>query len=279
MARLLLRPNPTTLRSRILVSLLLSAALIYADRTFDISRHLASLASLSLQPVHRVAAWPGQAYDWLTDHLRSREQWHEQQVQLEQELLRAQIMLHELTTLEEENHRLRMLTDLPQRSRLQQTLIAEVVAVDSGGFRQQIIISRGSYHGIHTGQPVLDTHGVVGQVSRVGLFRSTVLLVTDNAHSMLLQNQRTQEMFLAYGDQHQMLLPHVPWHSDLQVGDRLHTTGLDETFPDNFPVGTVAEIEALPEQDFRKAQVQVSARLQRNREVLLAWMTPPDSLP
>ena len=274
-----LRLNPAVLRLKILASVLLAAALAVADRSLDVSGRIAAAAALPIQAARTAAAWPRDAYRAAQEHLRGVGEWRAQQQALRHRLLRAQVRLHGLAMLEEENRRLRLLADLSPRAQLERTLVAEVVAARTSDFRRQITISRGSYHDVHAGQPVLDAYGVVGQVAQVGLFQSTVLLITDRLHSMLLQNQRTRERFLAYGDQHRLLLPHVPWHSDIRVGDALHTTGLDDIYPDNFPVGTVAEIVAQPEQDFLEARVAVSAHLQHNREVLLIWLAPERSLP
>ena len=274
-----LRLNPAVLRLKILASLALAAALLVADRALGVSGHIAAAASLPVQAVRAAAAWPSQAYRTARDHLRATAQWRASEEELRRHLLGARVRLHGLAMLEEENRRLRLLADLSPRAQLRRTLVAEVVAAHSSDFRRQITINRGSYHDVHAGQPVLDAYGVVGQVAQAGLFQSTVLLITDRLHAMLLQNQRTRERFLAYGDQHRLLLPHVPWHSDIRIGDALRTTGLDDIYPDNFPVGTVAEIVRQPERDFLEVRVAVSAHLQHNREVLLTWIEPERALP
>ena len=67
------------------------------------------------------------------------------------------------------------------------------------------------------------------------------------------------------------MLRNVPRTNDLRVGDLLLTSGLDETYPDEYPVGAVADIAELPGRDFLRARVDTAAWLHRSREVLLTW--------
>jgi rod shape-determining protein MreC len=94
--------------------------------------------------------------------------------------------LQKLTTLEAENRRLRSLLEsavnTPER-----VLIAELLAVDFDPYRHHILLNRGRQHGIYVGEPVLDQHGIVGQIVRADPFTATAILITDPNHALPIQ--------------------------------------------------------------------------------------------
>jgi len=55
------------------------------------------------------------------------------------------------------------------------------------------------------------------------------------------------------------------------VGDLLVTSGLGGRFPHGYPVGRVTRVQRDSGQPFADVEVEPSARLERNREVLLLW--------
>lgn len=271
MTDLTIRLAPVTLRLKLLLTAVLAAALMSLDYRYALAAWSYPAAALALQPLQAAAAAPGRLWGWSRGHFRDLGALDDANRRLRRTLLRADARQHRLPALEQENRRLRELLGLEARRRAERSLVAEVVRVRSGGFRQQMIIDRGARHGLYLGQPVLDARGVLGQVARVGPLQATVLLITDNRHAMLVRSARTQDRYLAYGDGRGLTLRNVPRTNDLRVGDRLLTSGLDETYPDEYPVGAVAAIAELPGRDFLRARVDAAAWPHRSREVLLTW--------
>ena len=273
MTDLTIRLAPVTLRLKLILTVLLAAALMSLDYRYALAARSYPAAALAAQPLQAAAAAPGRLWDWTRGHFRELAALDGANRTLRRALLRADAQRHRLSALEQENRRLRTLLGLEARRRAGRSLVAEVVQVRSSDFRQQMIINRGASDDLYRGQPVLDARGVLGQIARVGPFQATVLLITDNRHAMLVRSARTHDRYLAYGDGRGLVLRNVPRTNDLRVGDRLLTSGLDQTYPDEYPVGTVADIAAPPGRDFLRVRVAAAAWLHRSREVLLTW--PP----
>ena len=68
--------------------------------------------------------------------------------------------------------------------------------------------------------------------------------------------------------------PFLPNHVDLEVGDVLVTSGLDDVFPADLPVATVSSVNRVGEGEFAEVQATPRGRLDRIQEVLLVW--PPE---
>ena len=260
---------------KLIASLILAVALLSIDYRYALVDRAAPLVSLVTQPIIAGANAPQQFLEWLQNHYRSIEELIGENRRLRQQLLESIYQIQSIKDLEEENRRLRVLTELDTPQYSEHVLVAEVTQTSTRVFRQTITINRGSRHSVYVGQPVLDAHGVVGQTTGVGLFQSTVLLVTDISHALLVRNARTGDRYLAHGNGQGLTLQFVPRHNDLQPGDLLLTSGLDDTYPPEYLVGEVAQITAQPGRDFLEADVQAGAKLQRNREVLLVWHRQP----
>ena len=112
-------------------------------------------------------------------------------------------------------------------------LIAELLAVDFDPYRHHILLNRGRQHGIYVGEPVLDQHGIVGQIVRADPFTATAILITDPNHAPADPDRphRGSHLALGTGNFQELELPHVPNNEDVKVGDLLVTSGLGGRFP------------------------------------------------
>ena len=260
---------------KLIGSLILAAVLISTDYYYAVTDRAAPLVDLVIQPIITTASLSQELFERVYTHYRGIENLAEENRRLRQQLLENIFLAQSIEALEEENHRLRTLAQLDVLKYSQRILVAEVTKINTSAFRQTITINRGTRDGTYVGQPVLDERGVVGQISGTSLFQSTVLLVTDVSHALLVRNARTDDRYLAHGNGQGLTLRFVPRHNDLEPGDILLTSGLDDTYPEQRFVGRVAQITAQPGRDFLKADVQAGAQLHRNREVLLVWHQKP----
>ncbi|MFZ5532807.1 MAG: rod shape-determining protein MreC [Pseudomonadota bacterium] len=196
-----------------------------------------------------------------------------------QVLLEAQIQ--KLAVLQAENARLREL--LQSSSRLDDRLsIAEIMGMDLDPYRQRITLNRGLLHQVHVGQPIIDAHGVMGQITQVNLNTSMALLITDANHSLPVEVNRNGLRTVAQGtgESRWLTLPYLPRNADIREGDLLITSGLGGRFPRGYPVAIVRTIDRQGQGRFAQVRAEVTAQVDRSREVLLIWDHPPlDSPP
>ncbi len=259
---------------RFLALTLLSLALMFIDHR---SQHLeavrAGLATV-LYPLQWLINLPVVAGEWMKEGMLSRQALLEENASLRAQHLLLSARLQKLIALEAENARLRELLDASYRLRIgERMLIAELVAVATDPYRHEIVIDKGTRHGTFIGQPVLDAHGVMGQVIHTNPFTSTVMLITDADHALPVEINRNGLRAIAVGthDPEALELTYLPNNADIRTGDQVVTSGLGGRFPRGYPVGTVVDIRRDARQPFAEVKVRVSAHLHRTREVLLVW--------
>ncbi len=261
--------NPTaTLRLGLWVAL--AIALMTVDHRYRYLDGVRDVLATAVYPLHSLVGLPTATRNWLMENLASRGALLEENARLREKQVFLNAQLQKLVVLEAENRRLRSLlesvVEAPER-----VLVAELLAVDFDPYRHHILINRGRQHRVHVGQPVLDQHGVVGQVIRADPLTATVILITDPNHALPIQINRTgiRTLALGTGNFQQLELPHVPHHEDVKTGDLLVTSGLGGRFPHGYPVGVVTEVRFDPGSPFARIVARPVARLDRIREVML----------
>jgi rod shape-determining protein MreC len=261
------RRFPSSVKVTIIV--VLSLGLILSTEYLSpVRQYVSTLFS----PLQFIANAPLDVLDAVSESVKSRDTLIRENSALRQLELSVSDRLLKVTHLEQENERLRALLGSISTTTFKK-LIAQVQAVDSDPFRLQVLVNKGLEHNVFVGQPVVDEHGVVGQVVEVSQYSSRILLIADNSHAIPLRNQRNDVRLigLGTGDVHQMELQYVTKNTDVKIGDMLVTSGLGGRFPEGYPVAMVSAIENRSSEIYSTIHIKPIAQLDRIRYVLLLW--------
>jgi rod shape-determining protein MreC len=135
-------------------------------------------------------------------------------------------------------------------------------------------INKGKTDGIYVGQPVIDAHGLFGQVTLVGPKFSKVLLVTDVKSAIPVTIVRNGVQAIATGTGDGIELINISETIDIKEGDFLVTSGMGQRFPAGYAVGVVQAIKRVAGERFMKVLLTPSAHIKSSRNVLLIWSNP-----
>ncbi len=257
---------------RLVVVGIVSIALMTADHKGRHLEFLRSALSTIVYPLQYAVDLPIQIGTWMAETVTFRSELLEQNYRLRRENLRIHSRLEKFAELEAENRRLRSLLDSSIKVG-DKVLIAELLSVDMDPFARRIVLNKGTRDGVFPGQSLIDSNGVMGQVVQAGPFSSNALLITDPSHALPVQVHRSgyRAVAVGIGPQNLLELLHIPNNADLRVGDLLVTSGLGGRFPSGYPVGHIISVERDRGRPFASVKVEPTARLERNREVLLVW--------
>ncbi len=196
---------------------------------------------------------------------------------LHEEVARLAPKANEAEEARRELERLRQLLDL--RGEVEaRTLAARVVALGSLGGARTLDLDRGRRDGLQVNQPVITPRGVVGRVIEAapGIGKVQLILDPNSAVAALVQRTRVQGMVVGEGDRG-CRLDYVSELANVEVGDVVVTSGLDEIYPKGYLIGVVSAIEegegltkivkVRPEVDFRRLEeVLVVLKTEGDRE-------------
>ena len=261
---------------RLVAAVVLSIIMMSADHRAHHLESVRSLLSTMLYPLHLTIHMPIRIGEWLGEQFSTRRSLVRENALMREELSRLRSRLNRIPELEAKNRRLREL--LISSSKIngskgaaRYVLVAELMSVDTDPFSRRLVLNVGNRDGALPGQPIIDANGVMGQITHTGPFSSNALLITDPSHALPVQIHRNglRAMALGTGPLNLLKLSHVLNSADVQVGDKIVTSGLGNRFPGGYPVGEVVKVLRDPSRPFAEVHVRPSAMLERTREVIL----------
>ncbi|WP_460101154.1 rod shape-determining protein MreC [Sessilibacter sp. MAH4] len=260
--------------------ILLTMTIILVDVFTPYLKPVKAKLSAVAAPFYWVTSIPSRISEWGQVNIVTRDQLVEENRALKEQLLIHQRKLQGMAAVVTENVRLRELMNSAEMV-AEQVLVAEMIGVSSDPLVHKVVINKGSRDNVYVGQPLLDAHGLMGQVVEVGPISSQVLLITDSTHALPVEVNRNgvRAIVEGTGDLYRLELRHVSNTVDIKEGDLLVSSGLGQRFPRGYPVGRVLEVIHDPGRPFASIRVEPMAQLNRSRHVLLVFRdtTTPQS--
>lgn len=194
----------------------------------------------------------------LFDRLGGSKPLENENKRLKRELADARGELAASKGLKRDVAELRKLMDLPFVQDID-TIAARVISLGPGNFESTVVLDKGAKAGITEGMPVVTGDGLVGRVTEVSQFRSTVLLITDAGSAVGVRFATSGEAGIAQGRGRQGVLDLdlIDSTENVTKGETVVTSGLElGRFPQGIPVAVVTRAKATP----GKLEQEVSIR-------------------
>jgi rod shape-determining protein MreC len=249
----------------------LGLLLMVADVRWHLTQPLRAALSVVLYPVQWLALRPVVWSDAVGESLQLRDAAQLETRQARERLLNQTVRASQVEQLTLENQRLRGLLNLSDRLPVT-TQAAEVLYEAADPYSRKLIVNKGSTQGVQASSPVMDEHGVLGQVTRVYPLLSEVTLLTDREQAISVLNTRTGVRGVAYGEfmgAPQLELRYLATNADIEVGDTLTTSGIDGVYPPGLQVARVVKVERRAGSVFARVLAEPLAQAQGVRHVLM----------
>ncbi len=263
------RPSSLT---RLVFLVALSVVLMILDHRSQYLPDIRAALSVLIHPVQFAAALPVRASAWVVEAFTSEKTLRKNNERLRTENLTHLARLQRLDALEAENRRLRDLLGSAGQV-ADRAVVAELVEVSLEPFTRRIVVAKGKRDSVYLGQPVIDAHGIMGQITEVGLLTSKATLITDPGHAIpvIVNRNGLRAIVFGTGAPDRVRIPYMTASADIHEEDLLVTSGMGGHFPPGYPVAQITEIEKDPNEAFLKISAKPMARLNYGKEVLLIW--------
>jgi rod shape-determining protein MreC len=242
-----------------------------ADARFGVTQPLRAALSVALYPIQWLAMRPQVLAEYSGDYMQARDVAQASEREAREQLLLQARRSGQVEQLALENKQLRELLSLSKRLETK-GMTAEVLYDAADPYTRKLIINKGLLDGIKASSPVMDEHGILGQVTHVLPLVSEVTLVTDREHSIPVLNTRTGARGVAYGEAGGaplLELRFMATNADIEVGDILSTSGVDGIYPPGVLVGKVTKVERRAETVFARILCEPVGRVQGARHVMV----------
>jgi rod shape-determining protein MreC len=255
--------------SRMVFFCALSIIFMAVDARLNYLSQIRQAFIAALHPLEVVANAPSEWYRDIKKYFSVHNELIQENYALKQQAFEQKVMLQRLSTINAENTHLRSLLngDVPIQPK---AILGEISHMARDPFTKIVVVNRGSQHTVKAGQAVVDSKGIIGQVTRVYPFTSEVTLITDKELSIPIQIERNQLRAIAFGEGNNTLdIPYLPTNVDIKIGDKLVTSGIDGVYPAGLAVATVSQILQNPESPFAKIVCTPVAEVTNHLQLLL----------
>lgn len=260
------------------------------------------VAPVAIKKFTRISFFEFQAPSWVgLSYLKDVQDYWVNRSHSKSELIQAGIEMAELNAAyelrnqqaafqESEVQRLEALLDMPSLPEHRYE-VARVIRRDLNAWWQQIIVRKGTRHGVAQGQAVVFSGGVVGKVKEAHLYTAVVELLTSPGFRVAAHFEGDLRPIQFTGGYNPLFsTPHgvasnVPSdvHIPLREERRIVSSRLGGVFPDGLSLGRIKSLNLEPDGLFQNGKVAIDPRLLSLREVAiliplgedeLAWEEP-----
>tara|TARA_Y200000002_G_scaffold125556_1_gene103107 strand:+ start:233 stop:1054 length:822 start_codon:yes stop_codon:yes gene_type:complete len=258
---------------KLILFLVISIFFLIIDSKLELSNKIRENTSYLISPIYKIAEIPIEIYSNIKIRIESKNSLIKKNESLEKKVFIQSGIIQKIPSLKEENKRLKRLLNSSDTTISSKILIAELIKVNLSPFSNKIVLDKGIENNIFIGQIVIDSMGVLGQISEVNKDFSIATLITDPGHALLAVNTRTEKRVVisGTGDNRFLKAKFISLNEDVMEGDILITSGLDNIFPEGYVIGQISKINKNLQKDFLEVNVIPSSSLSSNREVMLLW--------
>lgn len=183
------------------------------------------------------------------DEYQDKQDLYEKYQELEKKVKETDLIQSEKEELEREVENLKKTLDLNQTLSESSYLNATVVNRNLGYWYNTITIDKGSYNGVEKDMPVIVSEGLIGKVTKVSNFNSTVKLISsddvDNKTSVKIKvgDNYVYGLLSGYDEQKgTFIVEGISDNSEIPEGSVVTTTGMGDSFPSGIVVGKVKQV-------------------------------------
>ena len=136
-----------------------------------------------------------------------------------------------------------------------------VINISVNRLRNYITLNKGTLDGLKPEMGVIAPRGVVGKIIQCSNNYSVVIPIINPQLRISTKIEKNGAFGSLVWDGYDAGLAHleeIPYHVDLQVGDKLITSGYSGTFPEGIMVGHVKEVKRITGENFYDILVDLS---------------------
>ena len=247
---------------------LLSIAIMIADHRFQALAFVRLGVSVVLTPIEQTLMLPGKLIQRATMYFADQDRLVAENNALKLQVLELTPGHQQAQLIRAERKYFDLLSDANKRLG-DNGMVAEIIRDARNPFVRKVIIDKGSSHGLRPGLAVIDSGGVVGQLTALGVLTSEVTLSTEKDQSIPVMGLRSGLRAVAVGNGRDGMIdiPFIPVGADIQAGDALVTSGIDGTYPAGLAVASVTSVDRNPAFQFARVTAKPVAGTDQQRFV------------
>jgi rod shape-determining protein MreC len=220
-------------------------------------------------PLLRVIGKPAEFVRYIFNSYIGLVRTNKENADLRNRLGKLQMENQKIPQLEQENKRLKTILQLMEQ-RPKTMIAARVVGEDIKNWFKCIILDKGRSSGITAKMPVITSRGLVGQVVETDRWVTKVMVINDTNSSVdvYVEGRNTRGILEGTG-QTLLRLKYIRKNDEIEIGDKLITSGKDGIYPKGLAAGIVTTVNRNKPGIFTDIEVMPFNNFNRLEEVLV----------
>ncbi len=243
------------LRSKVFIGLIVIITLlvVFGNSIKEDSKlyFLKNIVSVPLTPFQKAYTFVGDKIGDVSGYFRDLDTLRSEKEELIKRIEYLENTNYELERYKRENENLRELLSIKDSYTAYRQLGANIIAKDPGNWFNSFTIDIGMADKVNTTFPVITNRGLVGKVVNSQLNSSTVQTIIDYDSAVSARLSDTHDLVIVRGDlelksKGLCKMEFTPVDIDINIGDKLETSGLGGIYPKGILIGEVFQIVGTP---------------------------------
>lgn len=225
-------------------------------------------------PLMRGASAIGDAFHGFSEYFTEFDRLREENKALAERISELEKQVYNAELIEKENEWMRSYLGAKRANTDYTFCDANLIGSEAGGAISSFTLDRGTSSGIAVGMPVLTDAGIVGRVTEVGLTFCRVSTIINYDSSVGAYIERSGAVGLVSGDFERRrdglcILEYLSFDADVEVGDKIYSSGLGSVYPRGLYIGEVTEVTGDAYDHTKIAVVEPAADLRDITKVMI----------
>ncbi len=231
-------------------------------------------AMVVVTPLMRAASAIGNSFRGFAEYFTEFDRLREENKVLSERVKALEKQVYDAKLLEDENAWMRTYLGAKRANTEYSFCDANLIGREAGKYISSFTLDRGSASGIKVGMPVVTDDGVVGRVCEVGFTFCRVSTIINYDSSIGAYIDRSGEVGIVSGSFERRrdgfcVLEYLPFDADVEVGDKIFSSGLGSVYPRGLFVGEVKEVTGDPNNHTKIAVGAPAAVLENITKVMI----------
>ncbi len=205
------------------------------------------MVGIALTPMQKVFNYAAEGIDGFTSYFYKFDEIVEDNARLKERVAELEAQIYDARELEDAYAWLSEYLDLKVKHTDFEMMSASVTGRESGNYASVLTLDVGSGVGIERNMPVVTSIGIVGRVTEVGYNWCKVTTIVEAQSSVGAFIERTDEAGIVEGKfglsaDGLCEMNYLPAEADVQVDDRVLSSGYGSVYPRGLVIGYVEEV-------------------------------------
>lgn len=255
--------------SKLLPSVFITLIVLALDYNFSIGKEIKSAFLNTFSPLSNISQSSKQLSNELSLFFTSQYKLVRDLEKKNEEIELLNFELLKLEQLTKENEELLALMNYTKSNKISKSVIGEII--DISYFPKELISINTNTEEISENMVALSMNGLVGTIDKIfpGYVKISPLYAREVNIPGLIQRTNQNIILEGKGEQNKLFIKNLKNNSNIEVKDKVFTSGLGGKYPKGFMIGIVEKISITDDESLLEVEVKSSSNFDAGTKILL----------